>query len=143
MFRTTNGQLEVLLVHPGGPFWTRRDAAAWSVPKGAVELGEDHLAAAVREFKEETGLEPHGPYLPLTPVRQRSGKIVHVWAFEGDCDASAIRSNSFLLEWPPRSGTMREFPEVDRADWFAAPDAKQKLVAGQVPLIEELIRTLA
>jgi predicted NUDIX family NTP pyrophosphohydrolase len=138
MFRRREQGLDVLLVHPGGPFWSRRDDGAWSIPKGAVERGEDWLATAVREFREETGLEAEGPFLPLAPIKQRSGKTVHAWAFEGDCDPATVASNTFLLEWPPRSGTMKEFPEVDRAAWFTVEEAKQKLVPGQVPLVEEL-----
>src|SRR5579864_9250289 len=137
MFRRRAGLLEVLLVHPGGPFWARRDDRAWSIPKGTPAVGEEPLAAAQREFHEETGFVAQEPFYQLSPVKQRSGKIVHAWAFEGDCDAAAVRSNSFTIEWPRGSGVVREFPEVDRAAWFTTQAAKQKLVSGQVPLIEE------
>lgn len=143
MFRRPQGRLEVLLVHLGGPLWARRDDGAWSIPKGELTPGEEPLAAGQREFEEETGFEPRGPFHPLTPVRQRSGKIVHAWAFEGDCDPAAVRSNSFTMEWPPRSGRMQSFPEVDRAAWFGSGEAKQKIIAGQVPLLSELERVLA
>jgi predicted NUDIX family NTP pyrophosphohydrolase len=143
MFRRCGEAPEVLLVHPGGPFWTRRDQGAWSIPKGEFAPDEDRLAAARREFEEETGIWPEGEFIPLSPRRQPSGKVVHAWAFEGDCDPTAIVSNTFVMEWPPRSGRRQEFPEVDRAEWFRLEEAKQKLVSGQAGLVEELERLLA
>jgi predicted NUDIX family NTP pyrophosphohydrolase len=138
-YRRRDGQLEVLLVHPGGPFWANKDTHAWSVAKGEVEPGEDLLNAAHREFFEETGLTLEGPATPLAPVRQPAGKIVYVWAVEADIDPSAIRSNSFLLEWPPRSGHVRQFPEVDRAAWLDLGEARSKIHKGQVALLDELL----
>ena len=143
MFRRCGEGPEVLLVHPGGPFWTRRDQGAWSIPKGEFAPDEDPLAAARREFEEETGIWPEGEFIPLSPRRQPGGKVVHAWAFEGDCDPTAIVSNTFVMEWPPRSGRRQEFPEVDRAAWFPLEEAKRKLLSGQVGLIEELERSLA
>ena len=134
------GGLEVLLVHPGGPFWAKKDEGAWSVPKGEYEEGEDPLAVARRELEEETGLASDGPFVALSPVKQRGGKVVTVWAVEGDCDPEALRSNTFTMEWPPRSGRMQEFAEVDRAGWFSLEEACIKLNPAQVPLVEELAR---
>src|SRR5688572_7365467 len=110
MFRGSAPALEVLLVHPGGPYWAKKDEGAWTIPKGLIGADEDPLAAAIREMTEETGVTPHGPYLPLGAVRQKAGKEVHAWAFRGDCDAAAIRSNTFTMEWPPRSGRQQAFP---------------------------------
>lgn len=132
------GVLEVLLVHPGGPYWANKDLASWSIPKGEIDETEDALAAATREFQEETGCHLGGPFRALTPVRQAGGKTVHAWACEGDCDAAAVRSNSFALEWPPKSGRIQHFPEVDRASWFALPEARRRILAGQMPLLDEL-----
>jgi predicted NUDIX family NTP pyrophosphohydrolase len=142
MFRRCGGAPEVLLVHPGGPFWTKRDLGAWSIPKGEYTPGEDPLAAARREFEEETGISPEGEFIPLSPCRQAGGKVVHAWAIEGDCDPTAIVSNTFVMEWPPRSGRQQEFPEIDRAAWFPLDIAKRKLVSGQVGLVDELSRLL-
>jgi predicted NUDIX family NTP pyrophosphohydrolase len=142
LFRRRNGGLEVLLVHPGGPYWARKDDGAWSIPKGEIEPGEDRLARARREFAEETGFTLEGPFLPLAPVRQAGGKAVHAWAVEGEIDAGAIRSNSFCLEWPPRSGRVREFAEVDRAEWFDLAAARRKINPGQRALLDELERVL-
>ena len=142
LYRTSSGALEVLLVHPGGPFWSKKDAGAWTIPKGGIEESEDPLAAARRELREETGLEVDGPFLELAPIRQRGGKTVAAWAAEADCDPAAIRSNLFSLEWPPRSGKMKEFPEVDRAGWFTLEAAREKILASQMPLVEELARKL-
>jgi predicted NUDIX family NTP pyrophosphohydrolase len=139
-WRRRSGRLEVFLVHPGGPFWSNKDARAWSVAKGEVEQNEDLLSAARREFAEETGLALPGPAVPLAPVRQASGKLVHVWAVEAEIDPAAIRSNAFRLEWPPRSGTVREFPEVDRAAWFALEAARTRIHKGQAALLDELAR---
>ena len=136
-------RLEVFLVHPGGPFWARRDAGAWTIPKGGIEPGETPIDAARREFTEETGFSIDGTFAPLTPVVMRSGKIVHAWAVEGgDLDPHAVTSTTFRMEWPPRSGRFAEFPEVDRAAWFALPDARIRLLTAQVPLIEQLRRLL-
>lgn len=135
--------LEVLLVHPGGPFWARRDAGAWSIPKGEYEPDEEPLTAARREFAEELGLEPpEGEPIDLGEIRQRSGKLVRAWALAGDLDASAIVSNTCLVQWPPRSGRQIEVPEVDRAEWFSLAAAREKLNAGQAPLLERLERAL-
>jgi predicted NUDIX family NTP pyrophosphohydrolase len=142
MFRRCGAEQEVLLVHPGGPFWTKRDLAAWSIPKGEFAPGEDPLAVARREFEEETGISPEGEFIPLSPCRQAGGKVVHAWAIEGDCDPTAIVSNTFVMEWPPRSGRQQEFPEIDRAAWFPLDIAKRKLVSGQVGLVDELSRLL-
>ena len=133
MYRRRGDQIQVFLVHPGGPYWSRRDLRAWSIPKGEFENGEDALAAAKREFEEETGMKIGGALAPLTLRKQPSGKVVHVW----------IRSNMFEMEWPPRSGRMQRFPEVDRAAWFAIDIARQKLHKGQVGFLDELERRLA
>lgn len=143
MFRRRAGAVEVFLVHPGGPFWARKDAGAWSIPKGEYDDGEQPLVAACREFEEETGMRPAGHFLSLGNVRQPGGKQVTAWAFEGDCDPATLRSNTFSLEWPPRSGEMAEFPEVDRAGWFSLPEARAKILKGQLPLLDELERTIA
>jgi predicted NUDIX family NTP pyrophosphohydrolase len=137
LYRRGDG-IEVFLVHPGGPFWAGKDAHAWSVPKGEFVGGEDALSAARREFAEETGLSIDGTFLALAPVKQPGGKIVHAWAVEGDCDPAAVKSNSFSLEWPPRSGRMQEFPEVDRAAWFPLAVAREKIHKGQVALLDAL-----
>jgi len=138
--RNSDAQLEVLLVHPGGPFWRNKDEGGWTVPKGEFADDEDALAAARREFKEETGSDsPVGDYVPLQPIKQAGGKIVHAWAIEADFDPAGLQSNTFLTEWPPRSGRMQEFPEVDRAEWFTEDAAKRKILSGQLPLIDQLI----
>ncbi len=138
MYRIRDGVLEVLLVHPGGPFWTRKDAGGWFVPKGEVAPGEDDAAAAIREFTEETGLKPHGPYLTLGAVRHKSGKMVTAWAFEGDCDPSTLVSNTFSMEWPPHSGKQREFPEIDRAAFFSVKLAQQKMHPAEFEFVSRL-----
>lgn len=136
-----SGGIEVLLGHMGGPFWARRDAGAWSIPKGEHGEGDDPLATALREFEEELGRPPpEGPVTPLGEFRQPGGKVVTVFAREGDFDATAIRSNHFTAEWPPRSGRFRSFPEIDRAEWMAPQRARQALVRGQVPALEALER---
>jgi len=140
MYRVRDGELEFLLVHPGGPFWQDRDAGAWTIPKGEIQEGENPLAAARREFEEETGFKAQGDFIELAPIQQRSGKIVHAWAFSGDCDPARVKSNSFKMEWPPKSGRFQECPEVDRACFFRMAEAKQKINAAQVPLLEELAR---
>jgi predicted NUDIX family NTP pyrophosphohydrolase len=142
LYRFRNGAPEVFLVHPGGPFWAKKDDGAWSIPKGVALAGEDLLAAAQREFQEETGQPIDGVFRALAPVRQAGGKIVHAWAVEGDCDAGAITSNTFMLEWPPRSGRTQPFPEVDRAEWFDLATARRKVTAGQIALIDQVMRLL-
>ncbi|MBX6319383.1 NUDIX domain-containing protein [Pigmentiphaga sp.] len=138
MYRRTGNTLQVLLVHPGGPFWRRRDAGAWSIPKGLVEVDEDPATAAVRELREELGAAPPGPLVPLGRIRQRGGKEVIAFALEADVDPTALRSNTFTMEWPPRSGRMQSFPEVDRADWFDLETAREKILEAQRPLLERL-----
>ena len=141
--RGASGGREVLLVHPGGPFWAKKDLAAWSIPKGEYVEGEDPHAAAHREFREELGTEaPAGQELELDPVRQSGGKWVRAWAVEGDLDCSSITSNTFEAEWPPRSGRMQTFPEVDRAEWFPIDVAREKLHTGQVQLLDQLLDRL-
>ena len=127
MYRIRGGALEVLLVHLGGPFWAKKDAGAWFIPKGEIEPGEDELAAAQREFEEETGFKAAGPFIALGSVKHKGGKIVTAWAFEGDCDPASLKSNTFKMEWPPRSGKQREFPEVDRAAFFTVEAAREKM----------------
>ena len=138
LYRRREGTLEVFLVHPGGPFWARKDAGAWSIPKGEIDPDEDPLAAARRELAEETGFVAEGRCWPLTPVTQAGGKTVRAWAVEGDADPAALRSNSFTIEWPPRSGRQQAFPEVDRAAWFGLELAREKINAAQVALLDEL-----
>jgi predicted NUDIX family NTP pyrophosphohydrolase len=140
MYRVRDGELEFLLAHPGGPFWKNKDAGAWTIPKGELQPGEDALTAAQREFAEETGLKISGPLLELTPIKQKGGKIVHAWAFAGNCDAACIRSNMYKMEWPPRSGIFRDCPEVDRACFFRMAEAKEKINQAQVALLEECER---
>lgn len=136
-------KLEVLLVHPGGPYWARRDEGAWSIPKGLAETGEDLYEAALREFAEETGHPaPCTDPIPLGSVTLRSGKTVHAWACEGDLDPAALRSNTFTMEWPPDSDTTAEFPEVDRAEWFPVEAARSKLNPGQVPFVDRLVENI-
>ena len=142
MFRRARGGAEVLLAHPGGPFWARRDEAAWTLPKGEIAPGEDPLDAARREFLEETGFASAPPFWPLGELRQKSGKRISAWAFEGDADPALLVSNPFDMEWPPRSGRMQSFPEVDRVAWFSFEEAKRKLIAGQAPFIDVLARVL-
>jgi predicted NUDIX family NTP pyrophosphohydrolase len=139
LYRRREGRLEVLLVHPGGPFWAKRDLGAWSIPKGEYEEGEDPEAAARREFEEELGIGgPTPPFRPLGEIVQAGGKRVVAFAAEGDLDTSAIRSNEFELEWPPKSGTSQRFPEVDRAEWFRLAEAREKIIPGQIPLLDRL-----
>ena len=142
MFRRRSQAVEVLLVHPGGPFFRNRDLAAWSIPKGLFEGGEDALEAAKREFQEETGVAPRGPFFALGQCRMSSGKPVRVWAFEGDCEAQHCKSNTFSMEWPPKSGETCEFPEADRAEWFELQTARRKIAKGQVPFLDRLARAL-
>jgi predicted NUDIX family NTP pyrophosphohydrolase len=138
LYRFRDGILEVFLVHPGGPYWEKKDLGVWSIPKGEIDEGEDPLGAARREFEEETGFMPDGIFRELTPVRQRSGKIVHAWAVQGDCDPAAIQSNTFIMEWPPHSGRQQEIPEVDRGGWFAVDLAKDKILEGQRGLLTQV-----
>ncbi len=142
LYRIRNHALQVLLVHPGGPFWTKKDEGAWSIPKGEYSEGADALAAAKREFHEETGFEIHGETVPLIPVRQPSGKIISAWAVDGDLDATSVRSTTFHMEWPPKSGKFQEFPEVDRAEWFDLCTAHRKIIQGQRPLLAQLERMI-
>jgi predicted NUDIX family NTP pyrophosphohydrolase len=143
IYRTKNKQVEVLLVHPGGPFWAKKDQGAWSIPKGEFEEGEEPLLAAKREFKEELGIAvPEGTYFELGSAKQSGGKVVYAWAIEADVDTKQVKSNTFEMEWPPRSGKKQEFPEVDKARWFALGVARQKLGKGQMPLLERLITEL-
>ena len=142
LYRQIASNLEVMLVHPGGPFWTKKDEGAWSIPKGEIEESEDPLEAARREFEEETGLAVAGDFLPLSPLRQPGGKVVSAWAIEGDFDVSNLRSNTFSLEWPPRSGRHREFPEVDRACWFSIEEARRRILKGQEPFLSEIEQKL-
>jgi len=142
LFREAPGGLEVLLVHPGGPFWTKKDEGAWTIPKGLVDDGEDPFDAAKREFREETGGSPDGDAIALEPVRQPSGKVIHAWALRGEFDPATLTSNTFSMEWPPHSGQQREFPEVDRAGWFSMEEAGRKILKGQAPLLSELRQKL-
>ena len=140
------GSLEVFLAHPGGPFFTKKDEGYWSIPKGEIEAGEELLPTALREFEEETGIDidPGSRFIPLGSIQQKGGKIVHAWGVEGDCDdTQPIRSNSFEMEWPPGSGRMQSFPEVDRAQFFGLEEARRKIKESQWPLIEELVRRVS
>jgi predicted NUDIX family NTP pyrophosphohydrolase len=143
LYRHRGGTVEVFLVHPGGPIWAKRDVGSWSIPKGQFDADEDPLAAAKREFEEETGFKVEGKFKELTPVRQRNNKLVYAWAIEGDCDAALARSNTFPLEWPPRSGITREFPEIDRAAWYPIKEAREKIFDGQIGLLDELEKVLS
>jgi predicted NUDIX family NTP pyrophosphohydrolase len=142
LYRIRDAAVEVFLVHPGGPFWAKKDQGAWSIPKGEFADDEQPLSAAKREFQEETGFSMEGNFMALAPLKQRSGKLVYAWALEGDCDAGAIKSNLFSMEWPPRSGKRQEYPEVDRASWFTLESAKRKIVPGQIAFLEELQQML-
>jgi predicted NUDIX family NTP pyrophosphohydrolase len=140
MYRRRKHGLEVFLVHPGGPFWAKKDAGAWSIPKGEYAEDEPPLEAAKREFQEETGFTPEGDFIELGQVRQSGGKLVSGWAVEGDCDPEKLVSNLCLIDWPPRSGRQMEIPEVDRGEWFAVDAAREKILKGQVPFLDLLIR---
>jgi predicted NUDIX family NTP pyrophosphohydrolase len=143
VYRETAADVEVFLVHPGGPFWTNKDLAAWSIPKGEIEPGAEALATALREFVEETGMPvPAGALVPLQPIKQAGGKTVHAWCVKGNLDAAAVRSNTFMLEWPPKSGQLREVPEVDKAAWFSLDEARSKVHKGQVVLLDQLQQLL-
>jgi len=135
--------IQVLLGHPGGPFFRNKDEGAWSIPKDEIEPDEDPLAAAQREFEEETGLRPEGPFTELSPVKQKGGKVVHAWAFESDCDPGTVVSNTFTIEWPPKSGRQVEFPEIDKAEFFDLDVARTKINSAQVSLIDELERLVS
>jgi predicted NUDIX family NTP pyrophosphohydrolase len=140
LFRKSTSGIEVLLIHPGGPFWARKDDGAWSIPKGEIQTGEEPFEAAKREFAEEMGVVcPDGDFLQLKPVRQPGGKIVHAWAIESDFDLRQFKSNTFSIEWPPKSGKLRDFPEADQARWFSIDEARQKILKGQLPLLDELL----
>jgi len=141
IFRRCAG-LEVLLIHPGGPFWAKKDLGAWSLPKGQIEENEEPLAAAQREFAEETGFTADGEFLPLNSIRQSGGKVVHAWAVEGDCDPARLRSNFFSMEWPPKSGTLCQFPEADRAAWFSIAEARRRILPAQKDFLEQLTAIL-
>jgi predicted NUDIX family NTP pyrophosphohydrolase len=138
LFRRKSAGLEVLLVHPGGPLWAKKDDGAWSIPKGEIEAEEDPLAAARREFEEELGSPISGEFIELAPIRQASGKVVHAWAIEGDFDPATLTGGTFTIEWPPRSGRQQHFPEVDRAEWFTVDEAKRKINKAQAALLDEL-----
>ena len=142
MYRLQEGALEVFLVHPGGPFWAKKDRGAWSIPKGEYTAQEDPLEAARREFQEETGFRAVGEFIALGEVRQPGGKIVQAWAFEGNCDPAMLCSNKFQMEWPPHSGRTAEFPEVDRGAWFTAEAARERILKGQRPLLDLLLQRL-
>jgi predicted NUDIX family NTP pyrophosphohydrolase len=141
MYRRRGRHVEVLLIHPGGPFWAKKDEGAWGIPKGEF-TDEEPLQAAQREFQEETGFPVEGDFQPLAPIQQAGGKMVYAWAVAGDCDAEAIRSNTFSMEWPPHSGQRRTYPEADRAAWFSLPQAREKILKSQQSLLDELERLL-
>ena len=143
MYRGTGNKLEVLLVHPGGPFWKNKDAGAWFFPRGEVAENEELFAAAQREFTEETGFVSSGRFIPLGEVRHKSGKRVHAWAFRGDCDPSRLHSNTFEMEWPPKSGKRQSFPEVDRASFYSLAEAKTKMLEAEIPFLDRLVENLA
>ncbi len=144
LYRLNNTSLEVLLVHPGGPFFTKKDSGAWSIPKGEFLEDENSLDAAKREFKEEIGVDvPDTDFIELSPIEQKNNKTVHAWAFQGDIDTSTIKSNTFELEWPPKSGKLRSFPEIDKGEWFTVTNAKEKINIRQVPLLDELQKKLS
>jgi predicted NUDIX family NTP pyrophosphohydrolase len=142
LYRVCRDEVSVLLVHPGGPFFKNKDAGAWSIPKGEVAADEEPLDCARREFREEIGVDVAGPFKPLQPVKQKGGKIVQAWAVEGECDVANVVSNTFRLEWPPRSGRFAEFPEIDRAEFFDVATAKEKINPAQAALIDELVEML-
>jgi predicted NUDIX family NTP pyrophosphohydrolase len=143
LYRRKGRGIEVLLVHPGGPFWAKKDEGAWTIPKGVIEPGEDAIAVARREFEEETGLRPEGELIVLGSFAQSRAKTIDIWAVEGDFDPAALKSNTFSMEWPPRSGRMATFPEVDRAQWFTPEEAAAKILKGQRPVVEALLERLA
>lgn len=138
MYRFRSGRIEVLLVHPGGPFWAKKDKGVWSIPKGEIAAGEEELSAAQREFEEETGVKPQDPFLPLGQVKHKSGKRVMAWAFEGTCDPSKLKSNTFTLEWPPHSGKKQEFPEIDHGQFFTIEAAREKILPAEFEFLARL-----
>ena len=138
MYRRKGRDLEVFLVHPGGPIWAHKDAASWTIPKGEFEKDEEPLAAAIREFQEETSFPAKGDFIDLGVIKQKSGKLVYAWALEGDCDPSKLSSNTCEIEWPPRSGRKLEIPEVDRGAWFSLTEAREKIMTSQLPFIDAL-----
>jgi len=142
LYRHRGELLEVFLVHPGGPFWAKKDAGAWSLPKGEIGEDEDPLQAAKREFTEETGFPIEGEFRPLEPIKQPGGKVVQAWAIEADCDPAQVRSNVFTMEWPPKSGRTQQFPEVDRAEWFAVAQARKRIIAAQINFLDQLVSVL-
>ena len=143
MYRFRDGELQVLLVHPGGPLWTHKDLGAWSIPKGECNASEDSLHAAQREFHEETGFTAQAPFFALGAVRQPGGKIVTAWAFAGNCDPAQLKSNTFPIEWPLHSGRHRDFPEIDRAEWFGLLEAKTHILKGQAQFLQRLVEVIA
>ena len=138
VYRVRNGNLEVFLIHPGGPFWDNKDAGAWSIPKGEPDDEEESLQAARREFLEETGFDAPGPFSKLNPVKQSAQKTVEAWAMEADYDPLKFKSNTFEMEWPPKSGQIQSFPEADKAEWFTIKEAREKILKGQLPLLDQL-----
>ena len=142
LYRAGPAGTEVFLAHPGGPFWIKKDLGTWTIPKGEVDADEDLLAAARREFAEETGCPIAGDFIALTPIKQRSGKVIHAWAVAGDCDPARMRSNLFAMEWPPRSGRTQHFPEIDRAAWFSLSEGRQRIIAGQLDFLDQLAALL-
>ncbi|MGC8669818.1 MAG: NUDIX domain-containing protein [Candidatus Micrarchaeia archaeon] len=141
-FRFRDGEMEVLLAHPGGPLWANRDDGAWTIPKGLVEANESCLDAAKREFEEEVGFEPKGNFLDLGEIKQPSGKVIHIWALEGNFDVAKFKSNMFEMEWPIHSGKIREYPEIDKVGWFKLKDAEKKILKGQIDFIKRLKEVL-
>lgn len=141
-YKYFDNELKVFLVHPGGPYWNNKDLYSWSIPKGEIEPEESPKAAALREVMEETGILAGGDLIPLSPLKQKSGKVIYAWASEQDIEASRIASNSFELEWPPKSGQLKSFPEIDKADWFSIVTAKEKIHPGQLAWIDELVGIL-
>jgi len=143
LYRRRNAGIEVFLIHPGGPFWAKKDSGAWSIPKGEYTTDEDPLAAAKREFEEETGFTAQGNFVELGAIRQPGGKIITVWTLEGDCNPAQLRSNTFTMEWPPRSGRRIEAPEVDRGCWYSIEEARAKLLPGQRPFLDRLLDAIS
>jgi predicted NUDIX family NTP pyrophosphohydrolase len=142
LYRKKNNRIELFLVHPGGPFWQKKDIGVWTIPKGEFADNEEAFEAAKREFEEETGISLSGNFIELTPVKQKAGKLIYAWALEGDVDAANISSNSFKIEWPPKSGRYKEFPEVDKAEWLSEEQAKEKINPAQARLVDELLQKL-
>jgi predicted NUDIX family NTP pyrophosphohydrolase len=138
LYKTVNNTLRILLAHPGGPFWAKKNAGAWTIPKGEIGEQEEKLEAARREFFEETGQNVSGRFIELSPLKQKGGKVIHAWALMHDLDETKVTSNTFEMEWPPRSGKMREFPEIDRVGWFTVEEAFEKILPGQKGFISEL-----